>query len=242
MYQTVFGFLEYEHPTFWLLAHRYIYNTGIPQFYCIDGDVKYPNRLVVRLAPMPTDSSTLDFIYKRRPRPLLIQAATTGTVTVTGGQTLVTGTGTAFNQTMVGSVIRLSSSGPVGPNPNIPTWMPGANPAVEEALIFSVTNATSLNVMPLTPFLNSWTNVSYVISDPIDIETGSMQNAFLRAAEWKLSQLRIMEDKELKKAQYLDELRRAKEADTRSFAGRAEGELIWNRMRMKDMPMGPDAS
>jgi hypothetical protein len=118
--------------------------------------------------------------------------------------------------------------------------MPGNNPATFEAIIYSVQSPTQLTLMPLTPSTVNYSGVAYVISDPIDIETGSMMNAFLRCCEHKLAQHRIMKDKPDAKAQYLDELRRAKEADSRSFAGRAEGEVNWNRMRMKDMPMGPD--
>ena len=83
-------------------------------------------------------------------------------------------------------------------------------------------------------------SASYVISDPIDIETQSMQNVFMRCCEKAIAQHRIMKDKPSAKNQYIDELRRAKEADTRSFSGRAEGEIIWSRQRMKDMPLGAD--
>lgn len=234
LYETCFGALQYVHPRVWLFAHRYIYNIGIPQFYCIDADTKYPNRLVVRFAPIPVDARTLDFIYKRRPRPILWQTMSQGTVTLTAGSSVVIGTGTAFDQTMAGSVLRVSA------NSSVPTWMPGNNPAVFEAVIYSVQSATQLTLQRLTPSTVNYTNTGYIISDPIDIETGSMLNAYLRCCEHKLSQHRIMKDKPDAKVQYLDELRRAKEADTRSFSGRAEGEANWNRMRMKDMPMGPD--
>ncbi len=235
LYETVFGTLFYVHPRQWLFAHRYIYNIGIPQFYCIDGDVKYPNRLVVRVAPMPVDDRTLDFIYKRRPRPIVWQTMSQGTISLTNNSQIVTGSGTVFDQTMVGSVLRVSPN-----TASLPTWMPGNNPAVFESLIYSVQSASQLTLSPQTPSTVSYSSVPYVISDPIDIETQTMMNAFLRCCEHKLSQHRIMKDKPDAKAQYLDELRRAKEADTRSFAGRAEGEVSWHRQRMKDMPMGPD--
>ena len=234
LYELCFGPMEYVHPRTWLAAHRYIYNTGSPQMYTIDGDDKYPNRLVVRFAPLPVDNRTIDFIYKRRPRPILWTSMTAGSVSLTSGSWTVTGSGTAFDQTMVGSVIRVSA------NSSVPTWMPGNNPAVFEAIIQSVQSPSSLTLMPRTPSTVTYTNTGYVISDPIDIETGSMQNAFLRCCEHKFSQHRIMKDKPSAKAQYLDELRRAKEADSRSLAGRAEGDFEWNRQRLKDMPMGPD--
>lgn len=240
LYETCFGALQYVHPRDWLFQHRYLYNTGIPQNYTIDGDQKYPNRLVVRLSPLPTDTRTLDYIYKRRPRPILWQDMNQGTVSLTASSNVVTGTGTAFDQTMVGSVLRVSPTGPTSTSQNLPTWVPGNNPATFEAIIYSVTSPTILNTMPLTPSTVTYTNTAYRISDPIDVETGAMRNAFLRCCEWKISQTRIMKDKPNAKQQYLDELRRAKEADSRSFASRAEGDYHWHRMRMKDMPWGPD--
>lgn len=236
LYETCFGPLQYVHPREWLFAHRYIFNTGIPQFYAIDSDIKYPNRLVVRLAPLPVDNRTLDYIYKRRPRPILWQTMSQGTVSLVSGSVSVVGVGTAFDQTMAGSVLRVS------PTVALPTWMPGPNPATFEAIIDSVQDSTHLKLMPLTPSTVTYTGVGYVISDPIDIETGSMLNAFLRCCEHKVGQIRIMKDKPDALTQYRYELQKAKDADTRSFSGRAEGEIGWNRMRLKDMPLGPDMS
>lgn len=234
LYEKCFGALEYRHPRDWLFAHRYIYNTGIPQFYTIDSDTKYPNRLVVRLTPIAVDNRTLDFIYKRRPRPILWQTMSSGSVSLQLNSATVTGTGTSFDQTMAGSVLRVS------PNSSLPTWMPGPNPAVFEAVIDSVQSATQLTLMPLTPSSVTYSGVAYVISDPIDIETGSMLNAYLRCCESRIAWHRNTDDKDNRKLQYLDELRRAKEADSRSFARRAEGEASWYRQRLKDMPLGPD--
>lgn len=241
LYESVFGALQYVHPREWLFQHRWLYNSGVPSNYTIMGDPKYANRLVARFAPLPTESRTLDFIYQRRPRPILWQNMSQGTISLTANSTVVTGMGTAFDQTMVGtgqgfggSVLRVSS------NSSVPTWMPGTNPAVFEAQIYSVQSATQLTIMPLTPSTVTYTNTGYMISDPLDVETGSMREAFIRCCEWKLSQIRIMKDAKDRKAIYLDELRRAKEADVRSFSGRAEGEWTWHKQRMKDMPLGPD--
>ena len=43
-----------------------------PQCYTITGDKQYPGRLMLRIFPWPYETKTIDFIYKRRPRPLRI--------------------------------------------------------------------------------------------------------------------------------------------------------------------------
>jgi hypothetical protein len=205
--------------------------TNYQQVYCINGDEKYPNRLVARFSPIPSDARTLDFIYKRRPRPIRWQSMSQGTVVLIAASSIVEGTGTAFDATMTGSVFRSSA------NSQLPTWMAGSNPAVFEAVVGSVA-AQQLFLSDVAP--TSYPAARYVISDPIDIDTGSMLNAFLRCCEHMISQHRIMKDKPDARAQYRDELIRAKSADSRSFAGRAEGESGSYRQRMKDMPIGPD--
>jgi hypothetical protein len=237
LYEQTFGALQYVHPRDWLFSHRYVYSAGTPSTYTIMGDEKYPDRLVVRLAPLPADHRSLDFIYKRRPRPVLWgnqPQCSQGTVALSPNSVTVVGTGTGFDPTMAGSVLRVSA------NSMLPTWMPGSNPAIFEARIDSVQSATQLKLMPLTPSMLSLAAAKYLISDPLDIEVGSMANALLRACEHKISQHRIMKDKPDAKLQFLDELRRAKEADSRSFSGRAEGEVYCHRQRMRDMPLGPD--
>ena len=235
IYESCFGGLEYVHPREWLFGQRWIYQVGVPRYYSITGDQKYPNRMCVRLSPTPVDNKTLDYIYKRRPRPLIWQAEGTGTVTLAQGELLVTGLGTVFDPTMKGSVLRISA------NKMAPTWMAGNNPGVFEGIIRTVADAQTAYLTEPCRF--SFTDATYLISDPIDIEVGSMGSAFLRCCEAKVSVRRIMKDKPSAQAQYRLELTRAMEADSRSFANRAEGDGRGGyRMRMKDMPMGADMS
>lgn len=234
LYEYAFGGMDYVHPRDWLRAGRYSYQVGMPRAYCIDGDPKYPGRLVARFSPIPSDARTVDFLYKRRPRPIVWQSYSTGTVALSPLSAVVTGAGTNWDQTMAGSILRTS------PNSALPTWMPGGNVATFEGVIRSVTSPTSL-VLQAAPTV-TYAAAVYRISDPVDIEVGSMENAFLRCCEHKLSQHRIMKDKPSAKTQYIDELIRAKEADSRSFTGRAEGDDGGYRISMKDMPRGPDMS
>src|SRR5208283_4720806 len=85
MYENAFGGLTYTHPREWLFTQRYIYQSGMPEAFTITGDPYWPGRLLMRLFPIPMDSKTLDFIYKRAPRDLNYASVTNGTVTVTAG-------------------------------------------------------------------------------------------------------------------------------------------------------------
>ena len=68
LYENNFGGMRYAHPKDWLYENRYVIASGLPEFYTITGDPKYPGRLVLRVFPWPDDHRTIDFIYKRRPR------------------------------------------------------------------------------------------------------------------------------------------------------------------------------
>ena len=234
IYESCFGGLQFVHPREWLAGQRWVYQVGVPRYYSITGDKKYPGRLCVRLSPTPVDNRTLDYIFKRRSRPLIWQNEGTGTITIAQGTPLVAGVGTVFHPTMKGSVLRLSA------NKQPPTWMPGSNPFVYEGIIRTVVDAQTVYLSEPCPY--DFIDATYLISDPIDIECGSMQNAFLRSCEAKVAQHRVMKDKPNALSQYKLELVKAKEADSRSFAGRAEGDGRGGyRQRAKDCPMGPDA-
>jgi hypothetical protein len=234
LYERVFGGLVYQHPREWLFGQRYYYQTGTPQYYSIMGDSKYPGRLLIKLSPIPVEAATLDFVYKRRPRPILWQEVSSGTVQINAGSRTVAGQGTDWSPLMVGSILRVSN------NTKRPTWMPGGNPAIFEGVIDSIQDVALLNLASTTVPAITKSAATYVISDPIDIETGSMLNAYLRACEYAIAKHRTLKDKPSVRPQYISELRRAKEADSRTFAGRYEGDMGWHRQRMKDMPLGPD--
>jgi hypothetical protein len=65
-------------PREWLIRERFVYNEGNPIIYTITGDSLFPGRLVLRLAPIPFEARTLDYIYHRSPRPLCSPWPTAG--------------------------------------------------------------------------------------------------------------------------------------------------------------------
>ena len=233
LYELNFGGMTYTHPREWLYENRYVFASGVPQFFTITGDSKYPGRLVMRMFPWPYQSKTVDFIYKRRPRALLTQNVSAGLITVSLGGTTVTGSGTAFTPNMVGSVMRISAT--VKPPTSL---IMGGNVAVFESTIASYVSSAS--VVITTPADQVCTGVGYTVSDPIDIEQGAMLNAFHRCVEMHIGMSRTMKDKPSAANQYQTALSAAKCADSRSFAGRAAGQSGRYRPRFRDMPTGPD--
>ena len=203
---------EYVLPRNWLTSQLNA-TSGAPNRFCIMGDTNYMGVMSVFFQPHPSDVVPFDFIYHRRPRPLLVEEYKTGTVSVTAASTTVTGSGTAWTSKHVGSTIRLSST-----TADYPTGGVGGNPFSVERIIISVESTTSVTVD--TAIDDAHTAVKYVISDPIDIEDGAMMVAFLRCIEKQGSIARHMRDKVDFSAMYQQALIGAFEADSRSFAPR----------------------
>lgn len=225
LYEQNFGGMDFVHPREWLIRERFIYNEGVPIIYTITGDAVFPGRLVLRLAPIPAEQKTIDYIYHRAPRPLSLSLANAGTASMTSGGTTVTGSGTAFTPLMVGSCLRLSAGSAA------PTSVVGKNPAILETVVTAWTSATSIEVADPAP--QGFAGVAYTVSDRLDIEERSMLNAFNRCCEMHLSMNRTLKDKPSAAAQYRVALSEARSADSRSFMGRyvGDGEGFPRRLR-----------
>lgn len=233
LYEQNFGGLEYVHPRQWTFQKRYIYAEGTPQFFTITGDPCWPGRMVIRFVPYPHEARTIDFLYHRRPRPLVISEVYTGTVAGMGGDTALVGTGTFWNTAMQGSVVRISA------NSKLPTSAVGGfrgyNPPLLQTRIYDVTDGTDLVLTD--PLPQDVTGVAFTISDPVDFEIGAMMNAYFRCVEFHLSLNRTLKDKPSARQAYLTALGEARAADSRVFTGRAVGDPHVYRQPLRDMPM-----
>jgi hypothetical protein len=155
---------------------------GPPYYWTV---VKDPNSfgyaIKILMDGYPIDVDTLDFTYRRSPRQMRLSGheapSRAGTVSVAG--TSVTGTGTAFASTMVGSVLRLGTSTVV------PDTLGSMNPYADQARVVSVASATSLVVDKAM----TASGVKYVITDPVDMPPG-MHNCLLSACEYWLARTR----------------------------------------------------
>jgi hypothetical protein len=229
-FERNFGGMTFTHPREWLYENRYVFAQGVPTAYTITGDPQYPGRLVMRIFPWPYEAKTIDFIYKRRPGHLAIANYSTGTVSVTAGINTVTGVGTTFTPSMVGSVIRLSGGGTKPPTSLIMNTVP----TVFESFVTAYVSPTSLQIGD--PADASYAAVPFAISDMIDVEQGAMLNAFNRGVEKHIGMNRTLKDKPSAKLQYDTALGEAKAADSRSFTGRSVGDKSTIRRRLRDYP------
>jgi hypothetical protein len=232
LYERNFGGMEFRHPRDWLYENRYVFAQGVPLYYTIVGDPQYPGRLSMKIFPWPIEAKSVDFVYKRRPRPLmnLLYSGGTSTVSVTAGSQTVIGVGTTFTPAMVGSVIRIASGGTKAPS----SLIMGEQRVILESVITAYVSATSVTISD--PADIAYTTSPYTISDSIDIEQGVMLNALLRGVEKHLGMNRTLKDKPSALKQYDIALSEAKSADSRSFTGRSVGQKGHMRMRLRDFP------
>jgi hypothetical protein len=157
----------------------------------------------IKVVGYPVENSNLDFTYRRLPRRLRISGheATSrqGTVSISG--TAVTGTGTAFTQGMVGSVLRIGTA----------TESPGSDgsmkPYADEAVITAVASATSCTIDRSL----SGSSLLYLVTDICDMSYG-MGNGFLSCAAYWLARIRNTKPDNAF-AMYQRDLRLAMESD-----------------------------
>jgi len=229
--ESSWGGMEYVQPNLWLQVARYSPSSSdTPRYYTFTGSPRDAARMCIRLFPYPDSAKTIDAIYHRRPRRITLESYSTGTVSVTSGATTVTGSGTVWTTSMEGSVLRLSTDAV-----STPTDIAGANPYVVERTIKLVSSATQLTVDESIG--TTYTAVKYQISDPIDIEDGTMLEAYYRCCEKHLAVTRRFGDADACAQRYAESLIRAQEADSRSFAGRAAGGGYLGRQRLANMPI-----
>lgn len=139
------------------------------------------DRWAIQVIGYPVEVETLDFTYRRTPRMLRLSghevSSRQGTVSCSG--TTVTGSGTGFTDSMVGSVIRFGTSA------EYPDTLGSLNPYQAEAKLTAIASSTSATID--TPVTAS--GVKYIITDPVDCSPG-MENCIYSAAEYWLARTR----------------------------------------------------
>lgn len=210
-----------------------------PYYYTVARDMNYTGQLAVLFGPPPSSSSTYEFWGQfGGGKPLMTEKYSTGTLSTVG--TAVTGSGTAWTQRMVGSVLRIGTTsavptGPFGDVDNVD------NPFVEQRIITAVGTATSLTIdQALTDDAGAGTK--YTISDLVDVEENSMWGALLRLAEARMSVLtsRPTSEQRLREQRATEAIRMAIAADNRTFAEIPVG--LGDAVRLRDLASEVDMS
>ena len=186
-----------------------IYQSGTPQVFTVTGDDWIKGALCIKFAPVPAGSRQLCYFYDRTQQPLRIWKYNTGTVTVSDASAALTGTGTAFNATMVGAVIRF------GTTTTEPTSLEGAAPYLEERVILAVNSATSLTLDEAVD--SAYTAAKYTISDLCDVEPTAMRTALINCAALHFARERNADNSEVARRKQAcdDSLKLAMQADRR---------------------------
>jgi hypothetical protein len=226
--------LTYVTPDEHLRLQRLQLSPAQPWCYTIRGDDRKYGALAVTFYYPPDQVLLVDYTYRRRPRQLRVLGESTGTASITSSSTAVTGSGTAFLSSHVGSVIRFASDNLNG----VPTGLRGANPYTVERTIVAYTSATSVT-LDQDP-QQSLTNVAYSISDPVDVEPGAMLNYFMQEVRRQCRMARRMESSKDEERQYQEHRIAAYEADARHHDGRTSMGGGLHGSNAKYMPTGPD--
>jgi len=161
--------------------------SGTPRYFTIQKDRKVMSGLSICFWPIPTIAKTVQFSYIRKPKVITHWSETSGVITATADSKSIAGTGTAFESSMVGAVLR------IGRNQVAVTGPYGTSPFSEQCSIESVASATALVVQPAV--VTARTNVKYEISSLIDIDDEIMSSFFQQQCYFELSKYRQVQGK-----------------------------------------------
>jgi hypothetical protein len=221
--------ISFEEHAEWLHTRRYWRTGGLPTCFTIAADPNYLGQMAIRLNRPPSETTVLDFAATLRPRALSLQEYSTGTATATSGSSTVTGSGTAWTSSMVGSIFR-----PGNDASNAPTGEEGEYPAVWERRVISVETATSLTLDEDAD--SSLSGVKYTLSDPVEIENGAMLNLFKVMCEREMSKALDIGEKRQYDETYRQALLTAMGADSR-YSGTLDSMMGTGRVptRLRDL-------
>ncbi len=208
------GILSFVNPNEWLMQQMHDRGPSVPSIYTITSDPNYFGTMGIRFSPPPLEAYNIDYIYKRRPRQMLIQEYKVGTASVASSDDIVTGTGTNWKDNHLGSIIRFSETPAL-----YPTGVTGDNPFEIQRTVIAVNSPTELQLDRISS--QTFTEAKYTISDACDIEDGAMLTGLLREIEKEMRIARRMKPAPGEEERYVAAIMQAKEEDSRSMARRA---------------------
>lgn len=220
------------HPRQWALHERSFITPGSTAFYCIMGDPNYQGRSAMRIGPPSSASDSLDVLMHTAPITPLIDdhssSSPGGTVSVTSGSAVVTGSSTSWDNTLLGTCFRIYKDAS-----QVPTGPDGRYPFVSERVVTAVGSATSLTVD--TPFTSTLSGVAFRISDILDVDQIVMLDAFRDGVKAKLAkELNFdAEERQVLEAAYREEMIRAMEADVKTVNWATAGEVPAGRWKFQ---------
>ncbi len=213
-----------------LALHRYSDTTGVTRFYCIREVPELHGTKGLFIYPPSDEAETLDFVYKRIPRQLRYSGHEAneyvGTISITGGETTVTGSSTAFKAGMVGSLLRIGDD-----STNPPTGLDGTEPFAEQQVIATHSGDEAIT---LASTMSTATTVKCRVTDIIDIGYAAHE-AFHACVRKNLAIQRNMKEKQSFIQDYRETLFRAKAADSPDASVQVAGPPPHRHVRLRDI-------
>lgn len=196
-----------------------------PRSMSFIADPDFSGAMAVLFNPPPSKVYHFDFMYTRSPLPLRVMEYSEGTVSVSS--TTVTGSGTTWNDDMVGTVIRFPRTGTTD---KIPTGLDGAYPYAEQRVVTAVSSTTSLTID--ATLAGSFSGVKYRISDFIDVDYAVMMEAFRKMCEYRFAENLSRKDAAGRFRSWQQSIQFAREADgQRNFSNDVPAPVwYWNRL------------
>jgi hypothetical protein len=222
---------QFVPPNDWMQPQRMRSGPAKPVQFCVTADPHYLGTMAARFYPRPDNAYIFDFMYKRRPRQLIIMNYATGTVSTTISSQTINGSSTAWASKYAGSVIRFGDPGSKAP----PTALTGIYPYRYERVLSAWTDPVTMTVDESLP--ETLANVPYRISDPIDIEDGVALTAFLRECEAQYRLFRRIKSIGTEDADRQMAILKARENDHRGMSIRVAGGVVAYRRRLANMPI-----
>lgn len=186
--------------------------TGSPLQLTVFSDPKYLGGQAVQFSPGPNSAISVMFQYWRGMRQLRTLQYSTGTASAS--TTALTISGGVLTDLHVGCLIRMSSDGSTAPTSLLGNRSDVLNPAAHEAVIVarSSTTEATLDAAPSSAL----SAVLFTISDPIDLDSPVMWDAFLKLAVWEYSSITNRKDEPKHRANFYEALNIARDADRRT--------------------------
>lgn len=217
----------YVTPDEAMKLERVANSSGAPYHWTI---IKDPHGYgwAIKLVGHPTQAESIDFIYRRSPRPIKYSGheAAVRAGTITAASSSVTGTGTSFPPDAAGAILR------VGTAADFPETFVGLRPPVSEVRIASRSSGTAITTEGTATASSS----KYLITDPVDVPP-HMHNVMHSGAEYWLARIRNQKPDNAF-AMYQRDLRLAMEQDQLApLSGRSS--YIWHDGGWRS-PLKPD--
>ncbi len=204
-----FNVADYVSPSTWAWSQRYESQQSSPWIWTIMPDPFEHGRMTIAVTPGYDSDRSIEFMMRRRPRPLIYDGKATfcraGTVSCT--TSTITGTGTSFEPNMAGCVIRIARSGAT----TNPDGQGGNNPYERQAYISQDVSITDTSCGVEADW--SVSSRKYTISDPLDLSP-SMMTAFFRGCEFKVATKLSLKTLPLAEKNYYMALKSARENDS----------------------------